>query len=362
MRLLTQNDGYDPRGVMTFSFTLPEDAYPDDGARRQFYDRAIERVRALPRVEHAGFATSVPFGTGNTRRPVEVEGRPTLSAGERPEVDARSITPDYLNVLRVSVVSGREFTRADRENTLPVAIVDRMMAERLWPGENPIGRRFRQAHAPDQPWVTIVGIATNVKHDWFDGYRPTFYLPYAQAPRSFAVLAVRTSGDETSIAPAVRQLFHEIDPNLPLADVHTMLRLRSLRTVGMQFVAGVMASFAGIGLFLSAIGIYGVMAYSVSQRTREIGVRIALGATAREVMTMTLRNAMVLAGVGIAIGLVAAFGLGKVLAANLFGVVQLDAVTFVAFAFVLAFVAVVAGSVPARRAMRVDPMTALRAE
>jgi putative ABC transport system permease protein len=362
MRLLTQNDGYDPRGVMTFSFTLPEDAYPDDGARRQFYDRAIERVRALPRVEHAGFATSVPFGTGNTRRPVEVEGRPTLSAGERPEVDARSITPDYLNVLRVSVVSGRELNRADRENTLPVAIVDRMMAERLWPGENPIGRRFRQAHAPDQPWVTIVGIATNVKHDWFDGYRPTFYLPYAQAPRSFAVLAVRTSGDETSIAPAVRQLFHEIDPNLPLADVHTMLRLRSLRTVGMQFVAGVMASFAGIGLFLSAIGIYGVMAYSVSQRTREIGVRIALGATAREVMTMTLRNAMVLAGVGIAIGLVAAFGLGKVLAANLFGVVQLDAVTFVAFAFVLAFVAVVAGSVPARRAMRVDPMTALRAE
>jgi putative ABC transport system permease protein len=243
-----------------------------------------------------------------------------------------------------------------------VAIVDQLMAERIWPGEDPIGRRFRATHVPDQPWLTVVGVATNVKHDWFDGYRPTFYVPLAQAPRDYGVLTVRTSGEETSIAPAVRQVFHEIDPNLPLADVHSMLRLRSLRTIGMQFVAGLMASFAGIGLFLSAIGIYGVMAYSVSQRTREIGVRIALGATSREVMGMTLRDAMSLAAVGIAIGLLAAFGLGKILVATLFGVIELDTITFVTFAGILALVAILAGSVPARRAMRVDPITALRAE
>jgi putative ABC transport system permease protein len=160
----------------------------------------------------------------------------------------------------------------------------------------------------------------------------------------------------------VRQIVLELDPNLPLASVHSALELRDLRTIGLQFVAGLMGTFALIGLFLSAIGIYGVMAYSVSQRTREIGVRIALGATTREVMGMTLRDAVTLAAAGIAVGLVAAFGLAKVLTANMFGVVELDVPTFVVFAGLLALVAVLAGTIPARRAMRVDPITALRAE
>jgi putative ABC transport system permease protein len=362
VRLLMQYDGYDPRGVMTFAFTLPENAYPDDASRRLFFDRTLERVRALPLVEVAAFSSSIPFAAGSGRRPVEVEGRPVTSASERPEIDFRAITPDYLKVLRVAIARGRGFTDADRENTPPVAIIDELMAERLWPGEDPIGRRFRPTLAADEPWLTVVGIAGNVKHDWFSGYRPTYYAPYAQVPRSFGVLAVRTRGEETAIAPAVRRVFHDIDPDLPLADVHSLLRHRSLKTVGMQFVAGLMAAFAAIGLFLSAIGIYGVMAYSVNQRTREIGVRMALGATTREVLGMTLRDAMSLAGMGIAVGLVVAFGLGKLLVANLFGVVQLDAVTFLGVALVLACVAFVAGSVPARRAMQVDPVTALRAE
>jgi putative ABC transport system permease protein len=362
VRLLTQYDGYDPQGVMTFAFTLPENAYPDDGARRRFFERTLERVSALPLVEVAAFSSSIPFASGSGRRPVEVEGRPVASASERPEVDFRAITPDYLRVLRVSITRGRGFTRADGDQAPPVGIIDELMAERLWPGEDPIGRRFRPTLVADAPWITVVGIAGNVKHDWFSGYRPTYYAPYAQVPRSFGVLAVRTRGDETAITPAVRQVFNEIDPDLPLADVHSLLRHRSLKTIGMQFVAGLMATFAGIGLFLSAIGIYGVMAYSVNQRTREIGVRMALGATAREVLGMTLRDAMSLAGVGIVVGLVIAFALGKLLAANLFGVVQLDTVTFVVVAAVLASVAFAAGSVPARRAMRVDPVTALRAE
>jgi putative ABC transport system permease protein len=362
MRLLTQYDGYEPRGVMTFAFTLPENAYPDDQLRRHFFERTLERVQALPLVEAAAFSSSIPFSSGSGRRPVEVEGRPVTSAAERPEIDSRTITPDYLKVLRVGITRGRGFTDADGENAPPVAIIDEMMAERLWPSEDPLGRRFRPTHVAHAPWLTVIGIAGNVKHDWFSGYRPTYYSPYAQAPRSFGVLAVRTRGEETAIAPAVRQVFHNIDPDLPLADVHSLLRHRSLRTIGMQFVAGLMASFAGIGLFLSAIGIYGVMAYSVNQRTREIGVRMALGATAREVLGMTLRNAMSLTGIGIAVGLVIAFGLGKLLVANLFGVVELDAITFIGVAAVLAVVALVAGSVPARRAMRVDPVTALRTE
>jgi putative ABC transport system permease protein len=362
VRLLTQYDGYDPRGVMTFSLTLPEDAYPDDQSRRQFYERTLQRVQSLPLVEVAAYSSSVPFASGSGRRPVDVEGRPVASASERPEMDYRAITPHFLEVLRVTIKRGRAFTGADHENAPPVAIIDEMMAEQLWPGQDPLGRRFRPALVADAPWLTIVGIAGNVKHDWFFGYRPTYYAPYAQAPRTFGVLAVRTQGDENAIAPAVRQVFHEIDPDLPLADVHSLLRHRSLKTTGMQFVAGLMAAFAGIGLFLSAIGIYGVMAYAVNQRTREIGVRMALGATTASVLGMTLRDAMSLTTAGIGIGLLIAFALAKLLAANLFGVVQLDAVTFVGVAAVLGFVAFLAGSVPARRAMRVDPVTALRAE
>ena len=362
MRLLTQHDGYEPRGVMTFSVVLPEDAYPDDQSRKQFYQRTLERVQALPLVEVAAYSSSVPFSSGSGRRPVEVEGRPVSSASERPEIDSRTITPDYLKVLRVNLTRGRGFTGADRESAPLVAIIDEMMAERLWPGEDPMGRRFRPTHIPDAPWLTVVGIAGNVKHDWFSGYRPTYYTPYAQGPRSFGVLAVRTRDEETAVTPAVRQVFQEIDPDLPLADVYSLLQHRSLKTTGMQFVAGLMASFAGIGLFLSAIGIYGVMAYSVNQRTREIGVRMALGASTGNVLGMTLRDAMSLATIGIIVGTVLAFGLGKLLVANLFGVVQLDVMTFVAVAMVLGSVAFAAGSVPARRAMRVDPATALRAE
>ncbi|MGH9347259.1 MAG: ABC transporter permease [Vicinamibacterales bacterium] len=360
--LLVQHDGYDPRGVMTFGLTLPDSAYPDDGARLRFFEQVLERVRALPEVQHAAFSNTVPFSEGGARRPVEVEGRPVTRASERPVMDLRTMTPEYLEVLRAPVRRGRGFTDADRAGAPRVALVDEHMAERLWPGADPLGQRFRPTHAPGEPWLTVVGIVNNVKHNWFVGYRPTYYVPYAQTPRDHGVLSVRVRGDEAAVAPAIRQMFRDLDPTLPIANVHSLLRWRSLRTVGIQFVAGLMAAFAGIGLFLSAIGIYGVMAYSVSQRTREIGVRIALGATAGDVMGMTLRGAVSLAAIGIAFGLVAAVGLGKLLVANLFGVVQLDAITFAVFAAVLAIVAVIAGGVPARRAMRIDPIDALRAE
>jgi putative ABC transport system permease protein len=362
VRLLTQFDGYDPRGVMTFGVTLPQNAYPDDAARLRFIERVVERVRALPQVELAAFTNVVPSSEGGSARPVEVEGRAVTNASERPLIDSRSVTPDYLKVLRVNVVRGRGVTESDRPGTPNVAMIDENMAARLWPGADPIGQRFRPTHVPDTPWLTVVGIVSNVKHGWWFGYRPTYYVTFAQEPRQQGVLAVRVRGEESAIAPAVRQVFRDLDPELALANVHTLLRWRSLRTAGIRFVAGLIASFAGIGLFLSAIGIYGVMAYSVNQRTREIGVRMALGATGRQVMSMTLRSAALLAGLGIAVGLVAALGLGKLVVASFFGVVQLDAATFGVFAGLLALVALAAAAVPARRAMRVDPISALRAE
>ena len=362
VKLLVQYDGYDPNGVMTFGVTVPDNAYPDDAARRRFVERVVERVRVLPQVEVAAFSNTVPFSEGGWARPVEVEGRPIANASERPIVDTRSMTPDYLKVIRVNVVKGRSLTSADREGAPAVALIDENMAARLWPGVDPIGKRFRPASSPEAPWHTVVGVVSNVKHGWWFGFRPTYYVTFEQAPRGQGVLSVRVRGAESAITPAVRQVFREIDPELALANVHSLLRWRLLRTVGIRFIAGLIASFAGIGLFLSAIGIYGVMAYSVGRRTREIGVRMALGATRRQVMGMTLRSALLLAGIGITIGLVAAFGLGKILVASMFGVVQLDPVTFGVFAGVLVLVALVAASVPARRAMRVDPITALRAE
>jgi putative ABC transport system permease protein len=342
--------------------TLPQNAYPDDGARLRVAEHVLERVRALPQVELAAFSNTVPFSEGGSPRPVEIEGKTVSHASERPIIDSRSVTPDYLKLLRAPVIRGRSLADSDRAGAPLVALIDENMAAQLWAGADPIGQRFRRTDLAGAPWLTVVGVVSNVKHFWFLGYRPTYYVTFAQEPREQAVLSVRVRGDESAIAPAVRHVFRELDPELALANVNSLLRWRSLRTAGIRFIAGLIAAFAGIGLFLAAIGLYGVMAYSVTQRTREIGVRMALGATGRQVMGMTLRNASLLAGIGIAIGLVAAFGLGKLLVTSLFGVVQLDPVTFAVFAGVLALVALVAAAVPARRAMGVDPITALRAE
>lgn len=361
-RLLTDDYGYDPAHVMSFSLTLPEKTYPEDAARLRFYDRLVERVRATSGVERVAVANIAPFSGNNARRPIEIEGRAIANPSERPNADFRSVTAEYFQTVRGSVLQGRGFGPEDRPSAPRVAIVNELMASRLWPGETVIGRRFRPMNLPDQPWITVVGVARNIKHDWFFGYQPTYYVPLAQNVVNYATLLVRTGGSETAIVPAVRQLAREIDPDLPLFDVHSLEQWRWLRTIGMQYVAALMAAFAGIGLFLSAIGIYGVMAYSVTQRTRELGVRIALGATGAQVMKATLGEALTLTAIGIVVGLVAAFGLAQVMVATLFGVIELDTITFVWVAAVLALVAVVAGGVPARRAMRVDPIVALRAE
>jgi putative ABC transport system permease protein len=362
IQLITKPEGYEPAGVMTFSLNLPEKAYPDEEARLRFYDALLERSRGIAGVEAVAITNVVPYAGGNARRAVEVEGHPVKAASEQPRADFRAVTPAFFTLVRGSVLNGRGFTAEDRQTSPRVAIVNQVMASRLWPGVDPIGKRFRPLNVPDSAWLTIVGVANNIGHDWYDGLQPTFYVPLIQSAVDYATLLVRTRGDEASVVPAVRQVARNLDANLPLYAVQTLTRFRYMRTVGLQYVAAMLASFAGIGLFLAAVGIYGVMAYSVSQRTRELGVRIALGATARQVMNMTLRDAVTLTSAGIAIGLLAAFALGKVMVANLFGVVQLDAITFIVFAGVLAVVAVIAGSVPARRAMRVDPIVALRTE
>lgn len=362
LRLLFQNDGYDPIGVMTFSLTLPQRGYPDDSARMHFYERALDRTRGLPEVVDVGFTNFVPFSFGNARRLIEVEGRPITNASERPDPDMRTVTPEFFRTIHTPIRRGRGFRAQDRAGAPVVAIVNEIMASRLWPGLDPIGRRFRPMHVANEPWLTVVGVCGNVKHEWWFGYRPTYYVPLAQSTVDYATLLVRVRSDEAAVVPMVREVMRQLDASLPLADVRSLAQWRRVRSIGIQYVAALMAAFGAIGLFLAAVGIYGVMAYSVNQRTRELGVRIALGATGSQVMGMTLRQALVLSLVGITVGSVAAFALARVMVSTLFGVIQMDVVMFVAFAVMLLAVALVASGVPARRAMRVDPIAALRAE
>jgi putative ABC transport system permease protein len=236
------------------------------------------------------------------------------------------------------------------------------MAREFWPDGDPIGKRFKPGDEED-PRMTVVGVAGDVIHHWFRGAsQPTFYRPLAQAPGYRMSLVIRTRRDPASITPGVRAQVMRIDPNLPLHDVRSMRKAISDQMVGQKYMAVAMGVFGAIALVLSAVGIYGLMAYTVSRRTHEIGVRMVLGAERRDVLRLTLGSALRLAAIGIGIGLLMALGAGQVMASTLFGTVSLDPMTFAVFALVLAAVALLASYLPARRALKVDPAVALRVE
>jgi putative ABC transport system permease protein len=362
LRVLWSDDGYDPEGVLTMRLTLPQARYGDDERKRQFFERLVERARALPGVERAAVTNVVPSGGHNTSRTLEVDGRPAARPGEEPYGDYRAVTPDYFPTMRMRMLAGRMIDGRDRDGTLPVAVVSRGMADRFWSGADAIGRRFRIVRE-GQPWLTVVGIAADVRHQWFNNrIEPTFYVPFAQAPAEDMVLVLRSAGDPAALAPGARESVWALDPDQPVYDVRTMRRIRRDRAIGLSYAAAFMGGFGIVGLLLAAVGVYGVMAYAVSLRTQEIGVRVALGASRADVLAATIGRSMRLTALGLALGLVGAFALGKLMESALFGTVELDVASFVVFPLVLALSALAAGFFPARRAMRVDPVVALRAQ
>jgi putative ABC transport system permease protein len=263
-------------------------------------------------------------------------------------------------VLRLPVVAGRAFTPADRSGTEPVAIVSESLARRQWPDRSAIGGRIRIG---DGPWMTVVGISGDVIHDWFDRRNaPTLYRPMAQAPVDYMVFAVKTSGDPATLGSDARRAVTKADPMQPIYDIMPMRQVISERTVGIQFVASVMGTFAGLAIVLAVLGLYAVMTYLVTMRVHEIGVRMALGATARDVTRLALAQAMRLTVVGVLIGLGLAIALGRLMEAGMLGIVSSDVSVAVGLAAALALVAVAASYLPARRAAAVDPIAALRAE
>jgi putative ABC transport system permease protein len=358
--VLFRDDGYDPDGVMTLRVSLLGARYETPEKQRAFFEGLVEDARGALGIEGAALVNVAPASMRNATSTVEIDGHPVADAAERRSADIRSVTPGYFQALRIRLIAGRDFGRGDTPEVQPVAIVSETMARRYWKGEDPIGRRFR-TDGVDGPWLTVVGIARDVHHTWFmNDIAPTFYLPFAQRPASDMVLMLRGAGDPAPLAAAGRQMVLARDAGQPVYEVRSLRQVRSEGAVGLTFAATFMGVFGLVGLLLAGVGIYAIMAYAVRQRTHEIGVRLALGARPREVLATTLGRGLRLTAIGLVFGLAGAYALGSLMERTLFGSIRVDALTFVVFTAVLAAAAVAASIVPARRALRVDPMIAIR--
>ncbi|MBW8866947.1 MAG: ABC transporter permease [Acidobacteria bacterium] len=351
--------GYDPSNVLTLRAVLPESRYPDEDSRERFAQLAVEQLSAIAGVREASAGNVIPAVDTNSTRPIEIAGKPIAEVSKWPRVDYRVISPRYFGVLRLPLMSGRAFTTADRKGAEPVAIVSESLARKYWPSASPIGERVRIA---DGAWMRIVGICGDVVHDWFDGRVPTLYRPLPQAPTDTLIFAVRTSGDPMAVVADARRALAHVDATQPVFEIMSLRQVLSERTISLQYIAAVMAAFAGLALLLSVLGLYAVMTYLVTQRVREIGVRIALGATGRDIARLTLTQAARLTAVGLAIGLLLAIALGRGMEAGLLGIVSTDLRVTAGLAIALGVTALAASYLPARRAASIDPMTALRAE
>jgi putative ABC transport system permease protein len=323
----------------------------------------------LPGVKSAGVADDVPLRAA-VFHTLEIEGRP--QAGKPPAVAESWVLGNYFQTMRIPLREGRLFTPSDNESSQPVVIISQRMAKEYWPGQDPIGKHLRQEE--NQPWITIVGVVSDVN----DGpvgqeRRPHIYIPFLQLSDILTAdnvvgearsmnIAVRAAGDPAALAPAVVAQVHSLDPDLAVADIQTMPQVVRSTLVGPRFNASLLGLFAGLALFLSAIGIYGVLAYAVSQQRHEIGIRMALGARPRQVLRFVLAWGTRLACLGAVFGIVAAFALTRLMKSLLFGVGAADPLTFAGVTLLLLVVAALASYIPARRATKVDPMIALRCE
>jgi predicted permease len=353
--------GFQPAHVLNLSMDVSQQGM-DEAAGRTFYDAVEARVRALPGVESASYAFAVPFGYYNSAEYVEAEGHPPLKDQRSPSAGYNMVGPAYFETMKVPILRGRAFTAADDERARPVAIVNELMAQRLWPGQDAIGKRFRM-QGKDTKWLEVVGLTRTGKYQYiFEDPSPYFFAPMAQQYRPLRVLHVRTSGAPEALAPAAQKEIRALNPALPVYDVRSMEHM--LDGPNGFFLLRIGALFGGalgaLGLILALVGIYGVVSYSAAQRTQEIGVRMALGAQRRDIVRLVVGQGLVLVAAGIVVGLAAAMGVSRLLAGLLFGISSTDPVTFAGVPLVLGAMALLASYLPALRTTRIDPMVALR--
>jgi putative ABC transport system permease protein len=360
---LTATDmGFDRSHVLTFHVALPEEKYRDKGRVRAYYDRVLRDIAALPGVESAACVTSLPSGWSWNWVEYAAEGRPPAGPGESPSAISQVVTPSFFATLRVPLRRGRLLSEQDERDAPAVAVVSEEMAHQNWPGQDALGKHILLGHPGTAgPLRMIVGIVGDVRPNPFEhDPAPTIYVPLAQQPEFTSAFVVRTPGDPLALSGPVSAQIRGVDPDQPPYDVRSLAQVLSDNLSGIELSAHMMLVFGFSALVLAAAGIFAVMAYLVTQRTHEIGVRIALGARRVDVLRLVVGFAMKMAAVGIAIGLTLAALLARALSSALFGVVQIDVVTFAVLTFLLAAVAAIAAYLPARWATKVDPMVALR--
>ena len=368
-QLLQVKPGFNPSSVVTAQIWMPvpndpnADPYRPPEKRSAFYREMMRRLASIPGVQMAavGSGGSLPMARARNSFPFTIQGRPT-DAERVPVAEFASVTPEYFRALEIPLVSGRNFSESDSVSSQKVALIDETLARRYWPGEDPAGKQIKPGPENSQaPWSTIVGVVATIKSDGFDApAMPHVYFPLFQNPGVSAAIYLRTNGDPGTLGDLVRHEVQSVDPGIPVFAVRTMNEVVARSLADRRFALVILAVFAGVALLLASIGIYGVMAYTFSQRTHEIGVRVALGAQRNDIFRMALGEGMALVAIGLGAGLIGAMVVTRFLRSMLFSVTPTDPVTFGSIAALLAAVALLACFIPARRATEVDPLVALR--
>jgi putative ABC transport system permease protein len=360
-RLTSINPGFAPEHVLSFQVMLPQTAYPDAAKRDAFFDRLLERLHGTPGVQAAGMTQTLPI-LADHMTSFSIQGRPPAAPGQELSANFRVASPGYFESLAIPVRRGRTFTAHDTAKSPMVAVIDEAFAQRHFPGQDPIGGGIDIGNGTDG-FYEIVGVVGSVRHEGLDSSpRPTMYIPYKQDVYSGMVMMVRTHGDPAQFAGTARQVVRDIDPTLPAFEIAPLSNVITRSVAPRRFSMLLLGMFALVALFLAAVGLYGVVAYAVSQRTKEIGLRMAVGAQRGDVLRLVLGSGMKLAIIGVAIGIGGALALSSYVETMLFDIGRFDTPSYIATAAVLLGVSALACYVPARRAMRVDPLVALRAE
>ncbi|UCE58629.1 MAG: ABC transporter permease [Phycisphaerales bacterium] len=356
--------GFNTERLLTMQVSLPTYRYQEDAQRVAFFHDSLAAISALPGVSSAGGVNNLPLGGGRASVDVTIEGREVDPDSPKDFAGYMVVTPGYFRTLEIPLLGGRSFTDHDHADAERVAIVNKKMAQEYWPGQDVLGRRFKLGDgAPEDPWLTVVGVVGDVGHEGL--YRPRraeLFLPLRQAPSPHMALVARTVRDPAAMIPSIRSVLSRLDPDQPVHDVRTVDEIIHRWLRDDRLAVGMCSGLAALALCLASVGLYGVMSYSVVQRTHEIGVRTALGAGAHDILLLVVRRCLKLAVVAVVIGVVLSVPVGLGIESQLFGVGGLDPLSYVAVGVLMMFVALIAGYIPARRATKVDPMVALRYE
>ncbi|MEP6574568.1 MAG: ABC transporter permease [Gemmatimonadota bacterium] len=364
-RLQGVSPGFVPDNLLTFNLSLPQARYPSDTAQIAFYDAVLPRIAGVAKVRSVGATSVLPFSGGWSTTSFNIEGYqpPTNTPG--PWGDIRIVSPDFLKTLGAPLLKGRFLSETDGPGAPKVTVVDEEFVRRYWPHDDPIGKRITFSDAPKGPedYITVVGVVGHTAHEGLDAERRIqYYLPYRQNGQNAMSFAVRTVGDPLALVASIREAVHSVDKDQPLSQIRSMDQMMDTTVGQRRFSMLLLGVFATLALLLASIGIYGVMSYSVTQRSHELGVRMALGAAKGDVLKLVLRQGMTLAAMGVGLGLIAAFGLTRLLTSQLFQVPATDPFTYAGVALILGTIALAANLIPALRATRVDPVVALRDE